>query len=282
MDGPDEGLVPEPIRPATLRRGPEPALIVAIALLLTIGALVVKPWAIVGQLTSSAIGSPPGTSSGQAAIGASPSGSAPVTSETATPGIASPGITPPAATPTYAPDAYVENLPPIEPDSWMHISASLRLIDRAAVVFVARWPGGLYWRFVPVTPGARDSLAESPATTGGDAVAPTDTVRMTGFLANPVAIGLVRPSGEPEPEVLAWQILGPGASFRLPVRHPVGDLDRFLFLGPGLGLPRGEQRNRREISRFPPTWLEGVYRFDLTNGDGTEHVFVVLEPEASS
>jgi hypothetical protein len=259
--------------------------VVALALSVAIGALVVKPWSWVGGLG-------PGVGAPTPAAGGQPGGSVASNGPTAkvSPDLVGggPEAQPTAAQPTASPPpwALIENLDPIDPTTWSHISAGLRLIDRDAVVFVARWPGGLYWRFVPVEPGERLSLAGPPATGNGAGGVPTtdpDTVRMTGFLATPIAIGLARATGAGDPGVVAWQILGPGAEYRLPLRHPVGDLDHFLFLGPGLGLPRGEQRNRREISQFPPLWLPGVYRFDLTSPTGeTRHLFVVLDPDALS
>jgi len=259
---------------------------VAIALVITIGGLVFKPWTLLGPLGAGPAGNAPaggpeGTS-GQPTVGLSSPQGAP-SSGFAVGSSALGGVGPGAsASPGLTPRAFLEDLRPIEPDTWAHISASLRRIDRNAVVFVARWPGGLYWRFVPVEPGERQSLTEPVGSSGADPSAEPDTVRITGYLATPLAIGLARPAGEPAPWVIAWQVFGPGATLRLPLRHPVGDLDRFLFLGPGLDMPRGEQTNRREISRFPPSWLEGVYRFDLTGADGpTRHVFVVLEPDAS-
>src|SRR3989304_4042635 len=156
-------------------------------------------------------------------------------------------------------------------------SVSLRNGNHDGVVFVARWPGGLYWTFVPGEPGERGSHAIPPERgddSGTDVTISPDTVRMTGYLAAPVAIGFTRPSGASPPSALAWLIPGPEAGVRVPLRHPVGDLDRYLWLGPGLGLPRGEQRNRREISRWPPMWLPGGYRFDPGGDGGDPHPLV--------
>ncbi len=269
--GPDHVVTPEPVRVRAPRRGPEPAVVVAITMLLAVGALIVKPWAAAGEF------GPPGPEGRPAPAGlpasAVPEGSASpagAVSASAAPADTSPDVTfdgplGPSESPPLG--ALIENLDPIDPARWSRISASLRKVNHDGVVFVARWPGGLYWGFVPVEPSERGSQ--------------TATVRMTGYLATPVAIGFTRPSDAVPPSALAWLILGPGAESRVPLRHPVGDLDRYLWLGPGLGLPRGEQRNRREISRWPPMWLPGVYRFDLGADGVTRQVFVVLEPEGT-
>ncbi len=250
-------ILAERVRPTASRRGPEPALVVALAVCVAIGALVVKPWSWVGTLVQTGSAAPTAEPSPDLLGGV-------------------PNAQPTAPQPTASPPlwAFIENLDPIDPTTWSHISANLRPINRDGVVFVARVPNaGLFWGFLPVDPDGSLTMTFD----GGNAV------RKTGYLGAPIAIGITRPSGVPAPITLAWQILGPGAEFRLPLRNPVGDLDRYLWLGPGLGLPRGEQRNRREISRFPPTWLPGVYRFDLTMATGeTRHLFVVLDPHASS
>jgi hypothetical protein len=242
--------------------------VVALALCVAIGALVVKPWSWVGALV-------PGAGAPASRVD-SASSSGP-TAE-ASPDLAGggPNAQPTTGQPTASPPlwAFIENLDPIDPATWAGLSSALRPINRDGVVFVARVPNaGLFWGFSPVDPDGSLTMTFG----GGNAV------RKTGYLGAPIAIGITRPSGVSAPITLAWQILGPGADFRLPLRTPVGDLDRYLWLGPGLGLPRGEQRNRREISRFPPTWLPGVYRFDLTGPTGeTRHLFVVLDPDASS
>jgi hypothetical protein len=266
-------VLAERVRPTASRRGPDPALVVGLALCVAIGALVVKPWSWVGGLVPGA-GAPTPAAAGQ------PAGSVASSSPTAeaSPDLVGGGpiVPPTAGQPTATPPlwAFIENLDPIDPTTWSGLSAALRPINRDGVVFVARVPNaGLYWGFLPVDPN--DSLTMS--FDGGNAV------RKTGYLGAPIAIGITRPTGAPEPITLGWQVLGPGAEVRLPLRNPVGDLDRYLWLGPGLGLPRGEQRNRREISRFPPTWLPGLYRFDLTTATGeTRHLFVVLDPDAST
>jgi len=288
--GPDHVVTPEPVRVHASRRGPDPAVAVALTVLVAVGALIVKPWAASGELGPH----PPEGSRASAGQPTSDLSTGGARTESGTPVSTAPVDAAPALLPgrgqgdrpteSPPPGALIENLDPIDPTTWSRISASLRKGDRDGVVFVARWPGGLYWRFVPVEPGERDSptvTLESADRAGAGTTIPPDTVRMTGYLATPVAIGFTRPADASVPTALAWQILGPGAEFRVPLRHPVGDLDRYLWLGPGLGLPRGEQRNRREISRWPPMWLPGVYRFDLTADGATRHVFVVLEPEGT-
>src|SRR3989304_9731843 len=121
-------------------------------------------------------------------------------------------------------------------------SVSLRNGNHDGVVFVARWPGGLYWTFVPGEPGERAPHAiplERGDGSGTDVTISPDTVRMTGYLAAPVAIGFTRRTGASPPSALAWLILGPGSEVRGPLRHPVGGLAQYLWLGPGLGPPRG-------------------------------------------
>jgi hypothetical protein len=270
---PEPDLLAERVRPRASRRGPEPALVVALAVCVAIGALVVKPWSWVGGLMPGA-GAPTPAAAGQPG-GATASGSP---TAAASPDLVGggPNAQPTSGQPTASPPlwAFIENLDPIDPTTWSRISANLRPINRDGVVFVARVPNaGLFWGFLPVDPDGSLTMTFD----GGNAV------RKTGYLGAPIAIGITRPSDVSTPITLAWQILGPGAELRLPLRNPVGDLDRYLWLGPGLGLPRGEQRNRREISQFPPTWLPGVYRFDLTMATGeTRHLFVVLDPDASS
>lgn len=263
----ESDVLAEKVRLRATRRGPDPALIVALALLVAIGALVVKPWSWVGGLSPSA-GAPTPVAAGQ------PGGSAASRGPTAEPSPDLVGGGP--AEPTASPPlwAFIENLDPIDPTTWSGISAALRPINRDGVAFVARVPNaGLHWGFVAVDPNGSLTMTFD----GGNAV------RKTGYLGAPIAIGITRPTGVPAPITLGWQVLGPGAELRLPLRNPVGDLDRYLWLGPGLGLPRGEQRNRREISRFPPTWLPGLYRFDLTMATGeTRHLFIVLEPDAAT
>lgn len=262
----------ERVRPTASRRGPDPTLVVALALCVAIGALVAKPWSWVGGLVPGA-GAPTPAAAGQ------PGGPATTSSPTgeASPDLlgGGPNAQPTAAEPTATPPlwALIENVDPIDPSTWSRISANLRPVNRDGVVFVARVPNaGLFWGFSPVDPDGSLTMTLD----GGNAV------RKTGYLGAPIAIGITRPSDVPAPITLGWQVLGPGADVRLPLRNPVGDLDRYLWLGPGLGLPRGEQRNRREISRFPPTWLPGLYRFDLTMATGeTRHLFVVLDPDAS-
>lgn len=269
---PEPDVLAERVRPTASRRGPDPALVVALALFVAIGALVVKPWSWVGALVPGA-GAPTPAAAGQTGPTASRSPTAEVS-----PGLVGggPDAQPTAAQPTASPPlwAFIENLDPIEPTTWSGLSATLRPVNRDGVVFVARVPNaGLYWGFLPVDPDGSLTMTFD----GGNAV------RKTGYLGAPIAIGITRPSDVPAPITLGWQVLGPGAESRLPLRNPVGDLDRYLWLGPGLGLPRGEQRNRREISRFPPTWLPGLYRFDLTAATGeTRHLFVVLDPDAST
>lgn len=270
---PEPDVLAERVRLMASRRGPDPALVVALALCVAIGALVVKPWSWVGGLVPGA-GAPTPVAADQ------PGGASATIGPTgkASPDLAGggPNAQPTAAQPTATPPlwAFIENLDPIDPTTWTGLSATLRPVNRDGVVFVARVPNaGLYWGFVPVDPDGSLTMTFD----GGNAV------RKTGYLGAPIAIGITRPTGEPAPITLGWQVLGPGAELRLPLRNPVGDLDRYLWLGPGLGLPRGEQRNRREISRFPPTWLPGLYRFDLTIATGeTRHLFVVLDPDAST
>jgi hypothetical protein len=264
-------VLAERVRPTPSRRGPDPTLVVALALCVAIGALVVKPWSWVGGLVPG-VGAPTPAAAGQpAGPAASPAGEA-------SPDLVGggPNAQPTSPTPTASPPlwAFIENLDPIDPTTWSGLSTTLRPVNRDGVVFVARVPNaGLYWGFLPIDPN--DSLTMT--FDGGNAV------RKTGYLGAPIAIGITRPTGAPAPITLGWQVLGPGADLRLPLRNPVGDLDRYLWLGPGLGLPRGEQRNRREISRFPPTWLPGLYRFDLTMPAGqTRHLFVVLDPDAAT
>ncbi len=279
--GAQERPQPEPIRPTTLRRGPDPAILVALAVLAVIAVLVVKPWTLVGPRDPSA-GSI--TGAGQP-TSASPS---PASSTTAVPSPDTPdviGVGPgPTASQSFPPDAYLENTVPIEPDRWTHLSATLRGINRDAVVFVARvGDSGLYWGFLPIDPSESllmGFVQEAPTygPDGSPAGGVGNAVRKTGYLAAPVAIGITRPAGASAPLTVAWLILGPGTEERVTLRNPVGDLDRYLWLGPGLGLPRGEQRNRREISRWPPTWPPGLYRFDLTTAEGTRHLFIDLEP----
>jgi hypothetical protein len=266
-------VLAERVRSTASRRGPDPTLVVALALCVAIGALVVKPWSWVGGLVPGG-GAPTPAAAGQPGVLAatsSPTGEA--SSDLVGGG---PNAQPTAATPTATPPiwAFIENLDPIDPTTWSGLSTTLRPINRDGVVFVARVPNaGLYWGFLPIDPNDNLTMTFD----GGNAV------RKTGYLGAPIAIGITRPTGAPAPITLGWQVLGPGAELRLPLRNPVGDLDRYLWLGPGLGLPRGEQRNRREISRFPPTWLPGLYRFDLTMPTGeTRHLFVVLDPDAST
>lgn len=266
-------VLAERVRPTASRRGPDPALVVALALCVAIGALVVKPWSWVGGLVPGAGVPTPAAADqpGGAAAGSGPTAEASPDLLGGGPNAQSTTGQPTASPPLWA---FIENLDPIDPTTWSGLSAALRPINRDGVVFVARVPNaGLYWGFLPVDPDGSLTMTFD----GGNAV------RKTGYLGAPVAIGITRPSGVPASITLGWQILGPGAELRLPLRNPVGDLDRYLWLGPGLGLPRGEQRNRREISRFPPTWLPGLYRFDLTIATGeTRHLFVVLDPDAST
>ena len=286
--GPDHFVAPERVS-VHARRGPEPAAVVALTILVAVGALIVKPWAAGGGAGTGGPESP--ARSAAPANSALPAGdAAPERSPTSgdAPGDGGPDLLlggGPGAVPTSSPPlgALIENLEPIDPARWGRISATLRTVDRDGVVFVARWPGGLYWSFVPVDPtsGDRPAVPAAPSERGATSETPSHTVRMTGYLATPVAIGLTRRSDAAPPGALAWLILGPGAEYRVALRHPVGDLDEYLWLGPGLGLPRGEQRNRREISRWPPMWLPGVYRFDLTADGLTRHVFVVLEPDGT-
>ena len=270
---PESDVLPERVRPTASRRGPEPALVVALAVCVAIGALVVKPWSWVGTVVPGVGGRTP-VAVGQPGGAAESGGAAAEVSPDLVGG--GPNAQPTAAKPTASPPlwAFIENLDPIDPTTWSGLSAALRPINRDGVVFVARVSNvGLDWGFLPLDPN--DSLTMT--FDGGNAV------RKTGYLGAPIAIGITRPTGTPAPITLGWQVLGPGAELRLPLRNPVGDLDRYLWLGPGLGLPRGEQRNRREISRFPPTWLPGLYRFDLTMPTGeTRHLFIVLDPDAST
>jgi len=278
--GPDHVATPEPVITRGSRRGPDSAVVVALTVLVAIGTLIVKPWAAAGELGPAAPepSPPPGGASTESGT---PSGTAPRDSVPDLLRGDGPGDAPTSPPPL---GALIENLDPIEPARWSRISTILRNVNHDGVVFVARWPGGLYWTFVPVEPGEQGSHAVPPERGDGSGTEVTispDTVRMTGYLAAPVAIGFTRPSGASPPSALAWLILGPGSEFRVPLRHPVGDLDQYLWLGPGLGLPRGEQRNRREISRWPPMWLPGVYRFDLGVDGVTRHIFVVLEPDGT-
>src|SRR5947208_2119036 len=125
-EGPEGGPFPEPIRPATARRGPEPALLVAIALVITIGGLVFKPWTLLGPLGAGPAGNAPaggpeGTS-GQPTVGLSSPQGAP-SSGFAVGSSALGGVGPGAsASPGLTPRAFLEDLRPIEPDTWAHIS----------------------------------------------------------------------------------------------------------------------------------------------------------------
>jgi hypothetical protein len=215
----EPGIFAERVRPSASRRGPDPALVVALALCVAIGALVVKPWSWVGSFVPGA-GGPTPAAAGQ------PGGSAASSGPTAqaSPDLvgAGSGGQPTASPPLWA---FIENLDPIEPTTWARISANLRPINRDGVVFVARIAGGgLSWGFLPVDPD--DSLTMTFEV--GNAV------RKTGYLGAPLAIGITRPSGVPAPLTIAWQILGPGAEMRLPLRNPVGDLDRYLWLARAL------------------------------------------------
>ena len=262
--GPDHVATPEPVITRGSRRGPDSAVVVALTVLVAIGTLIVKPWAFAGELTGSD----------------TPSGSTPTDSAPVLRPLEEPGDAPTSSPPLWA---LIENLEPIDPARWSRISTTLRRVDHDGVIFVARWPGGLYWSYVPVEPavGGPPEVPSAPAQRGSAEADRPDTVRMTGYLAAPVAIGFTRRSEASPPTALAWLIRGPGAELRVPLRHPVGDIDQYLWLGPGLGLPRGEQRNRREISRWPPMWLPGVYRFDLGVDGVTRHIFVVLEPDGT-
>lgn len=166
---------------------------------------------------------------------------------------------------------------PIAISAWTRISTALRAVNRYGIVVVARWPRGLYWRFLPVEPGERDS----PAAPAGSPEPGADTVRLTGFQASPVAIGFTWPSDAPLPGVRAWRLLGPGAAVPVWVRSPLGDVDRRLSLGPTDAMPRGERTNSSQISAWPPTWGPGAYRFDLETAAGIRHIFVVLAPDAT-
>jgi hypothetical protein len=258
---------------------------VAVALLVTVVALVAKPWAgaagpggatpsdghVAAEPVSPVLSSPRSWAPG--AEGGSPSGTDADPGRAIVPRDPTDGV--------WAADGV--SATPVDPTTWSDISRTLGTIDRYGLAFVARWPGGLYWGFVPVGPEAGTSTvapwpARSPATRPFGAV-PADAVRITGHLARPVAIGITRPSGERLVIVRGWWVLGPAAEVRLPLRHPVGDLGRYLFMGPGLGIPRGEQRNRRLISAWPPSWLPGTYRFDLSTDAGNRSIVVVLEPD---
>jgi hypothetical protein len=228
--------------------------VVAVALVATIALLVVKPWTALPA--------------GGAAAGTPLPGAEPTATVVATTTARSPE-------PTSPTPAGIAGSDPVDPAEWSRLSTVLGRVDREGLVFVVRWPTGLYWSFVAVGPSATATMRLASDPTGG---AP-NAARVTGYLARPVAIGITRPSGAPEPMTLAWVIPGPGAEYRAPLRNPVGDLDRYLWLGPGFGLPRGEQRNRREISRWPPTWPAGVYRFELSTAAGTRYLFVDLEPD---
>ena len=263
----DDGLVLDRVAVDRRRRGPEPALAVAVGVVLTVGILIVKPWSMGGPFARGDAAPEPTTR-----LSVSPE-SAPSAVVRQEPDVAVAPDRAEVSAASPAPNAYIENLDPIEPDRWAHISSVLRSVDADGIVFIARWPGGLYYSFFPAAPSEQASA--QPA---GRADAPSNVVRVTGYLANPVAIGITRAINEPAPVAIGWQVLGPGRQVRVTLRHPVGDLDRYLFLGPGLGLPPGERRTRREISRWPPVWQAGVYRFDLTTGAGTRYVFVDLEP----
>jgi hypothetical protein len=234
-------------------RGSRRVAVAAGALVVTIVVLVAKPWSAL----------PAGGGSASTALpGAGAAATVP-----ATPTFASPE----ASAPT-APATGIASDDPIDPAQWSRISTVLGLMDRDGLVFVVRWPTGLFWSFVAADSSTTATMRLVPAPTANGA-------RMTGYLARPVAIGITRRSGAAEPITLAWAIFGPGAEVRVPLRHPVGDVDGYLWLGPGFGLPRGEQRNRREISRWPPTWPAGVYRFELSTAAGTRYLFVDLEPD---
>jgi hypothetical protein len=263
----DDALVLDRVAVARRFRGPEPALAVAVGVILAVAVLILKPWSIGGPSSRGDVATQPAPGASVAAeAGPSavvrPEPDAAVAADGAARSVASP-----------PPSAYIENLDPIEPDRWAHLSATLRTTNADGVVVVARYPDGLYYGFFPTAPS--ELASAQPA---GRADAPTNVARVTGYLANPVAIGITRAIDEPAPLAIGWQVLGPGRQVRLTLRHPVGDLDRYLFLGPGIGLPPGERRNRREISRWPPVWQAGVYRFDLTTESGTRYVFVDLEP----
>jgi len=252
-------------------RGVEPAVIVALVLVVTIGLLVAKPWS----------AAPPGGDPVAARPATATSSPAPSPVDTARPTAAADGQGSGAAQAT--PESTQEPVPPVDPEAWSRISKVLRSVNHDGLVFVARWPGGLYWGFVQVEASTSTTmrLAADPAGSAGESDGLPNGARMTGYLAAPVAIGITRASGTPVANTLVWLVRGPGAEVRVPLRHPVGDVDRYLWLGPGFGLPRGEQRNRREISRWPPTWPPGVYRFELSTVSGTRYVYVVLEPDAA-
>jgi hypothetical protein len=171
-----------------------------------------------------------------------------------------------SATPAVA---NVASLPTIQPDRWADISASLRLTDADGIVFVARYPPSLFYDFKPVTPSATP-IPEAPRDDGT-----SNTVRASGLLGNPLAIGLTRPEDAVAPVVIGWQFRDWADQRRLPITHPVGDADRLLYIG--LWLPSGE-KNIREVSQRPLEWQAGTYRFDLLTGNTTRYLFVILDP----
>jgi len=213
------------------------ALIVVVA----IGTLVVKPWDRFER--------------GDAA--AAPQATLAVAAESAPPAAAVPSIAP------------IEVPTTIEPDRWAQLSASLQTANADGVVFVARYRDSLFYAFQPVNPSAY-TTAEAPETDGT-----SNTVRATGYLGSPVALGITRATASAAPITVGWRFLDRVGQTRLAMTHPVGDVDRDLFIG--LWLPTGE-RNISDVSRQPPEWQAGTYRFDLIAADGTRHVFVILDP----
>jgi hypothetical protein len=269
-----DGLAAERVAGPRGVRGVEPAAVVALVLVVTIGLLVAKPWS-AAPPHGDPVAAPP-------AIATSSPAPSPV--DTARPSAAAgdPGAREDGAA-EGSPGTADESVAPVDPDAWSRISKVLRTVNHDGLVFVARWPGGLYWGFVQVDASTSKAMRLVTAPTGspGTPDGLPNGARMTGYLGAPVAIGITRASGTPVANTLAWLVRGPGAEDRVPLRHPVGDIDRYLWLGPGFGLPRGEQRNRREISRWPPTWPPGVYRFELSTAAGIRYVYVVLEPDAA-
>jgi hypothetical protein len=237
-----DGLDPTFQEVAPVRRGGSGrTLVAALGLILIIGTLVAKPWERNAVRTADAT---------VGIEGASASASPPTA----------------ASAPAVSP---VVKLATIEPDRWARLSASLRATDADGVVFVGRDADGLFYDVQTATPSG--SAIQQPARTDGS----TNTVRGTGLLGNPVAIGFTRPTDAELPVIIGWQFRDWADQFRLPLTHPIGDVDRYLFIG--TWLPRGEQ-NIREISRQPPQWQGGTYEFDFTVGGQTRYLFVILDP----
>jgi len=228
--------------PVGRRGAPLRVLGIGLAIVVVIGTLVAKPWSAAEQ-----------TAPGGAAASLRSA-------------VESLRAASPSQTPTIA---NVGSLPTIQPDRWADISASLRLTNADGIVLVARYPPSLFYDFEPVTPSATP-IPEPPRDDGT-----SNTVHATGSLGNPLAIGLTRPDDAEIPIVVGWQFRDWADQRRLPITHPVGDVDRLLYIG--LWLPSGE-KNIREVSQRPLEWQAGTYRFDITSHGQTRYLFLILDP----